>query len=74
MGKMSEQEKEQRVKERYNKKIKQRIEHQQSVLDEREIDLEVAKKLEQDHKIERHKKEIENVKDRIEALKDQLEE
>lgn len=87
MPKLSDQQKELQAKKEYNRKIGQRIEQLQGVLDQREIDLAVAQrmlekggdslsesdKLMYEQRIARHKKEIENVTARIEEHENLIE-
>lgn len=67
---MTEAEKKQKITERYNRKIDQRIQQQQNALDEAEIDLAVSEKLEDERGKEKHSKRIENIKANIKDLQD----
>lgn len=70
---MDAETKNRKIREKYNRKIEQRIEQQQDVLDYAEIDLAVAEKLENASQVARHKARIENVKKRIAELKNLIE-
>lgn len=70
---MTQAEKDQKIAEKYNKKIDQRIDQQKLALDEAEIDLEVAEKLQDSRLIERHQKRVDNINEKIEALESQRE-
>lgn len=70
---MTEAEKQQKIAEKYRRKIDQRIEQQQLALDEAEIDMKVAQKLDDARGVERHAKRIEAIDERIEALQSERE-
>ena len=62
-----------KIAQQLNKEIDRKIEQQQILLENTEVDLEVAKKLDDQHRAKRSEKRIKNIKARIKELEDKKE-